>query len=188
MGHSRYLAHNERIVLEVRRHPTILFRPFFDAFGVLLGALVLGVVFSPGDGRDIIDTALGLLTLFFLFRFLWRAWEWWADRIVVTDRRIFEVSGLLTRRVASMPLSMMTDMTYSRPVWGRILVYGELKVESAGQDQALSRLTHLPSPDDFYRTITALVSAGFIPKSDPEGVHEASWDEEDTGPLPRVIV
>jgi hypothetical protein len=188
MGHARYLAHDERIVLEVRRHPTVLFRPFFDAFGVLLGALILGVAFSPGDGRDIIDTVLGLLTLFFLFRFLWRSWEWWADRIVVTDRRIFEVSGLLTRKVASMPLGKMTDMTYSRSVWGRILGYGELRIESAGQDQALSRLTHLPSPDDFYRTITYLVSAGIIPKSDPEAVHEASWDEDDTGPLPRVIV
>ena len=107
----------------------------------------------------------------------------------MTDRRIFEVSGLVTRKVASMPLSKMTDMTYRRPILGRILGYGELHVESAGQDQALSRLDHLPNPDEFYRTITYLVSApDLMPRSDPEVVHEASWDEDDTGPLPRVIV
>jgi hypothetical protein len=46
----------------------------------------------------------------------------------------------------------------------------------------------LPRPDDFYRTITSLVTAG-IPSLLPEG-EDAIWlpDDEDTGPLPRVIV
>lgn len=188
MRYSRYLAQDERIVLDVRRHLAVLLRPFFDALGVVLGTLILGVALSPDNGGDWIDTVLGLIAFYFMARFLWRCWEWWVDRIVVTDRRIFEVSGLLTRKVASMPLAKMTDMTYSRPVLGRILRYGDLRIESAGQDQALSRLDHLPTPDDFYRTITGLISAGLIPKAEPHAVHEASWDEDDTGPLPRAIV
>ncbi len=188
MRYSRYLARDERIVLEVRRHLSVLLRPFFDAFGVVLGTLILGLAFSPDNGGDWIDTVLGVIALFFMARFIWRCWEWWVDRIVVTDRRIFEVSGLLTRKVASMPLEKMTDMTYNRSLLGRILRYGELRIESAGQDQALSRLDHLPNPDEFYRTITYLVSAGILPKAEPAAVHEASWDEDDTGPLPRVIV
>ena len=184
----RYLAQDERIVLDVRHHITVLLRPFFDAIGVVLGTLILGLAFSPNNGGDWIDTTLGLIAFYFMLRFLWRCWEWWVDKIVVTDRRIFEVSGLLTRKVASMPLAMMTDMTYTRPLMGRILGYGELRIESAGQEQGLSRLNYLPNPDDFYRTITGLISAGLIPKAEPAAVHEASWDEDDTGPLPRVIV
>ncbi|HWL65097.1 MAG TPA: PH domain-containing protein, partial [Actinomycetota bacterium] len=116
----------------------------------------------------------------------WRMWEWRADRIVVTDRRIFEVSGVLTRKVASMPLVKMTDITYRRSVLGRLLGYGELIVETAGQDQSLNRITHLPHPDDFYRTITWLVTGGLTPRAEPEDDYYV--DDDDTGPLPRVVV
>jgi hypothetical protein len=187
VAHSRYLAHGERIVTRTRHHLLVLARPFFVAVGATFGALLLGAFLSPNDGTDIFDRVLSLVAAFFLLRFLWRLWEWRVDTVIVTDRRILEVSGLLTRKVATMPLEKLTDLTYSRSIGGRIFGYGRLGVESAGQDQALTTVDFLPSPDDFYRTVTALV-AGVMAKPDPEVVHEASWDEDDTGPLPRVIV
>ena len=187
MAYSRYLAQGERIVIKIRRHLLVMLRPFLAAVGAIFGAILLGAILSPNEGADIFDTILSLAALFFLLRFAWRLWEWRVDRIIVTDRRILEVSGLLTRKVASMPLEKLTDLTYSRSVGGRIFGYGRIGVESAGQDQALTSIDFLPSPDDFYRAVTALV-AGVMAKPDPETVHEASWDDEDTGPLPRVIV
>jgi membrane protein YdbS with pleckstrin-like domain len=151
-------------------------------------ATAVGVVTSPRDGGDLVDLLLGVFAAFFILRFVWKLWQWRADRIIVTDRRIFEVSGVLTRNVASMPLAKMTDITYRRSILGRLFGYGELIVETAGQDQALQRISHLPRPDDFYRTITWLVTGGLTPKSDPEGLDLFDDDEEDTGPLPRVIV
>jgi hypothetical protein len=62
-------------------------------------------------------------------------------------------------------------------------------VESAGQEQALSRIDRVPHPDDFYRTLTALVTAGLpslLPDNAP--VVRTEVDEDDTGQLPRVIV
>lgn len=189
MARSRYLAADERIVLEVRRHMSVLLGPFMLALIAIVLAGSIGWVTSPSSGSDTIDLVAGVIALLFAARLGWRTWQWYADRIVVTDQRIFEVSGVLTRRVASMPLTRVTDMTYRRSLLGRLLGYGDLIVESAGQDQALSRLERLPKPDDFYRTITSLVTAG-IPSLLPEGA-DAEWldlDEEDTGPLPRVIV
>jgi len=187
VAYSRYLAQGERIVIQIRRHPLVLIAPLLSAIGAIVGALVLGAVLSPTDGADVVDSVLGVTAAFFLLRFVWRLWEWRVDRILVTDRRIVEVSGLLTRKVASMPLDKMTDLTYSRSIAGRVLGYGRIGVESAGQDQALTGIDFIPSPDDFYRTVTALV-AGVMARPDPETVHEASWDDEDTGPLPRVVV
>lgn len=188
MGRSRYLAADERIVLEVRRHPIVLAHPFFLAVATIVLAGGIGWVTSPSTGSDRFDLVLGLVALFFAARLGWASWQWYVDRIVVTDQRIFEVSGVLTRKVASMPLTRVTDMTYRRSLLGRLLGYGDLIVESAGQDQALSRIERLPHPDDFYRTITSLVTAG-IPSLLPEG-EDQLWrpDQEDTGPLPRVIV
>lgn len=188
-GPGRYLAADETVVLQARRHVAVLARPALAALGAILLALFVGLVVSPGKGADLLDTIGGLFALWFLLRLLWRAWEWWVDRIFVTEKRIFEVSGLLTRKVASMPLGNLTDMTYQRSLLGRVLGYGDLIVETAGQAQALSRIAYLSHPDDFYRTVTGLVTAGLLPAasaSDVEG--RARDDEDDTGPLPRVIV
>jgi hypothetical protein len=51
----------------------------------------------------------------------------------------------------------VTDMSYSRPPVGRVLGYGEIVLESAGQDQALRRITFLPNPDDLYLEICELL-------------------------------
>ena len=189
-GPGRYLAGDERIVLEARRHVAVLARPFLVAIGAIVLAVVVGTVLSPGEGADLLDTAAGLFALWFLLRFMWRACEWWADRIFVTEKRIFEVSGILTRKVASMPLGNLTDMTYQRSLWGRLIGYGELIVETAGQAQALSRINYLSQPDDFYRAVTGLVTAGLLPSAtDAHDFMPPKRDEEDdTGPLPRVIV
>lgn len=184
-GDERYLAFDERIVCRIRRHPAVLARPFAEALGAIVLASFLGTLLSPSDGSDIIDTILGLVAIFFMGRFAWRGWEWNFARIVVTDRRLFEVSGLLSRRVASLPLTKATDMTYHRSVVGRLLGYGDLRVESAGQKQAVEKVAFLPNPDDFYRTVTSLMMA----KSPTHREDVAARaEDEDTGPLPRVIV
>ena len=197
MGRSRYLAADERVVLEVRRHMSVLLGPFSVAAVAIFVAGAIGWFTSPSEGSDLIDLVLGVIALIVAARFGWKTWQWRADVIVVTDQRIFEVSGVLTRKVASMPLTRVTDMTYQRSILGRLLGYGDLIVESAGQDQALSRIEHLPDPDHFYRTITSLVTAGIPsllpPDEEEEGRHlwlpdDRASDEDDTGPLPRVIV
>ena len=178
---------NERVVIDARRHGATLVRPLLGAVLAVVAALLVGMLVTPGDNRDIVDTAAGLFACFFVLRLLWRIWQWRAARTVVTNRRVFQISGVLTRKVSSMPLARMTDLTYRRPVLGRILGYGEILVESAGTEQGMQKLDHLPKPDAFYRTITQLVSA-ISPRADDDEYEVPNWDEEDTGPLPRVVV
>lgn len=186
---GRYLAGDETVILQARRHVAVLARPAAAALGAIALALFVGLVVSPGDGADLLDTLGGLFALWFLLRLLWRVWEWWVDRIFVTEKRIFEVSGLLTRKVASMPLGNLTDVTYQRSLGGRLLGYGELIVETAGQAQALSRISFLSHPDEFYRAVTGLVTASLLPAASAPEITGPNRDEEDdTGPLPRVIV
>ncbi|MGH3742186.1 MAG: PH domain-containing protein, partial [Micromonosporaceae bacterium] len=93
-------------------------------------------------------------------RLLYQVAEWSADRFVVTDRRMLLISGLITRKVAMMPLTKVTDMTYEKPVIGRLLGYGEFIMESAGQDQALRRIRYVPAPDRLYREVSELLFGG----------------------------
>jgi len=185
---SRYLAYEEKIITRVRHHPAVLARPLAEAVAATMAAVVLGVLLSPREGDHPIDTIVGLVAVVGVLRFGWKFWLWWVDRIIVTNRRLFEVSGILTRRVGSMPLAKVTDMTYQRTIMGRLLGYGHMVLESPGQKQALARIGYLPNPDDFYRTVTSLVMAP-TPHEREEAAEQAdAYDQDDTGPLPRVIV
>ena len=187
----RYLAAEEREVAEIRRHPIVLVRPVLETLGAIVGTSLLGLLLSPGSGDDLIDRILAGVVVVFVLRLLWRVANWWEARIVLTSRRLLEVSGLLTRRVASMALDKVTDTTYRRSVLGRILGYGDLCVESPGQEQGLYTIDHLPRPDEFYRTVmTVLIAESPPAKADepPEHAPVRPPDEEDTGPLPTVIV
>ncbi len=56
-----------------------------------------------------------------------------------------------------MPLAKVTDMTFQRSFLGRLLGYGKFVRESAGQDQALSTVDHIPYPEQFYLEVCALI-------------------------------
>ena len=157
---ERYLAHGESVVLVVRRHFMVLWRPFFVTCVVAFGALALGSAADPRRSSDPVDTVVGVTVLVFVGWFMFRLLEWRLDRIYVTDHRLFEVSGVLSRSVASMPLSKMTDMTYRQTFVGWLLGYGEMIVETAGQDQALSHIKYVPQPRDFYKKVVTLVTTG----------------------------
>ncbi|MGH2747094.1 MAG: PH domain-containing protein [Actinomycetota bacterium] len=180
-----YLAAGERLVLETRRHIVILVRPLAAAVVGVIGASIIGYVVTPDSGGSLIDAVLGIAALALVARVGWRLALWWMDRIEVTDQRLVEISGVLTRNVASMPLEKVTDMVYRRTIGGRILGYGDLVFESAGQDQGLNRIDRVPDPDHFYRTVTGLVTGAAPERKVPE---DFDPDDEDTGPLPRVIV
>ncbi|MDQ3752276.1 MAG: PH domain-containing protein [Actinomycetota bacterium] len=154
----QYLAEGENLAIAVRRHWTMFLRTGIQAIGVMVAVFFLDTVTSNPDGTGALDALWGLIYVAALLYLAWQVITWWLTNLVVTDHRIFEVSGLLSRNVASMPLSKMTDITYHRTLAGRILGYGELILESAGQEQALSRITHLPEPLQFYRTVTLLVT------------------------------
>ena len=182
----RYVGEGEEAILEVRHHPFTLIRPALVAVAAVVLASIIGAFVSWEDGSDPIDTLVGLVAIFFVARFAWKVLVWWYDRVVVTDKRIFEVSGVVTRKVASMPLEKVTDMTYRRTLGGRVFGYGDLVLESAGQKQAMDEIVYLPRPDDFYRTVTSLASAQIAPGR--VLVDSPGPDEDDTGPLPRVVL
>lgn len=141
----------ERTILVVRPHIAKLGGIATRTLIAVIVALVLDSRVGPAD--DI----LFAIALFFLARLGWQVLEYVNDRFVITDRRIFRLSGILTRTVASMPVGKLTDLIYERSIPGRLLGYGTLIVETAGQDQALSTISYLPKPDIVYRTISQQV-------------------------------
>jgi uncharacterized membrane protein YdbT with pleckstrin-like domain len=183
-AYADYLGADETPRLQVRRHWVVLVKPAAQMAFVVLVAWGLGALVPPRRGGHPLDTVLGIVVAFFLARLLYKAVEWWIDRVLVTDQRMLEISGILTRRIASMPLAKLTDLTFSRTLPGRILGYGDLVVETPGQEQALTHIDYLPRPNDFYKGLTTLVLARFTEARPDSEVSEHEALEEDVDIVP----
>jgi uncharacterized membrane protein YdbT with pleckstrin-like domain len=152
---ARYLLPHETQVITVRLHPAVLIRPVAEALGGLALAALLSAAVAKGNGTVLLVIWLAWLVL--AARLGLKVWEWWDDHFVVTSQRLLLATGVFTKKVNMMPLGKVSDMSFQRSSWGRILGYGEFIVESAGQDQALRRVDHLPYPEQLYLEVCGLI-------------------------------
>ncbi|MFD9943169.1 PH domain-containing protein [Nonomuraea sp. NPDC059023] len=153
---NRYLLPHEHQVIMVRRHPAVLLRPVAEVFGGLIIAGLLSKFFGDKGGGTAL-VVVWWLWLLLLIRFVWKVAEWSVDYFVVTSKRMLLTTGLITRKVAMMPLQKVTDMSFQRSLLGRMLGYGEFILESAGQDQALSNVEYIPYPETLYLEVCQML-------------------------------
>ena len=152
---NKYLLPHEHQVITVRKHPAVLIGPIAIVLAGVLIALVLGttVLLHSHDGILVLVIAVVCLLLYLGFK----TWEWSEDYFVVTSDRMLQASGVFTRKIAMMPLVKVTDMSFQRSSLGRLLGFGEFILESAGQDQALRIVDHLPYPEQLYLEVCGLI-------------------------------
>jgi uncharacterized membrane protein YdbT with pleckstrin-like domain len=151
----KHLLPHEHQVITVRFHPAVLIRPVGEVLGGLALAGVLSVTVAHGNG--VVMLVIWVAWLALVARLLYKIYAWLEDYFVVTSQRLLLATGVFTRTVNMMPLGKVTDMSFKRSTMGRILGYGEFVVESAGQDQALRRVDHLPYPEQLYLEVCGLI-------------------------------
>jgi uncharacterized membrane protein YdbT with pleckstrin-like domain len=149
---ERYLLPTERAVITVRRHWAVVAEPIFTALATLAVAITIDVRLPVAVPfvRDVLWVGWALVALRTVWHLLERSQDWF----VVTDQRLLLTYGLLTRRVAIMPLAKVTDMSYNVSILGRLLKYGEFVFESAGQDQALRTINFLPDSRNLFNVLS----------------------------------
>ena len=174
---DRYLLPEERRILELIYHWMFLAKPAAAfAAAVAVGFAVLRVTGGATGGWVLFVLALAGTGLPLLAAIENRA----VARLIITDSRVVFVEGWWTKRYGMMPLSKITDVTIEQSLLGRILRYGTLYAESAGQDQALSKVAFLPDPLTAWHTISDLLyvqgagRSGYRPTGSVRG-----WDEPD---------
>jgi uncharacterized membrane protein YdbT with pleckstrin-like domain len=76
----------------------------------------------------------------------WTALVEFMDVFVVTNMRVFRVTGVLTSRHATTPLARILDITVEQPFLGLVLGYGHFTFESAAQEQGLRDIRFIGKP------------------------------------------
>lgn len=124
--------------------------------GALLAVVAVLVVSATSGAPSAIAMMVAVMVSVRLVAFYLR-WAFYEHRYI-TNRRIIETSGFFGSRISSMPLGRVTDISLTRSVFGEVLDYGKLRVESAGQDQALGTIPYLIAPEMFHETIVMLAT------------------------------
>ncbi|MFE9205337.1 PH domain-containing protein [Micromonospora sp. NPDC006431] len=146
---ARYLFPTERFRGEWKRHWVYIAKPLIIG---ILATFILGYLsgFLAGRQTGALTTVAVLLWFLVIGWVAWQVAEWWYNRFILTNKRVMVVDGIVTRRVAMMPLVRVTDMKYEQSPAGRALNYGTFVLESAGQEQALREIKSLPNPNELY--------------------------------------
>ena len=151
---DEYLLPTERRVIRVRQHWAYMSNHITQTALFML-VLVIAQRYLPST--VLFDNVTFYLALVAVLRFTALTIMWWIERIVITDKRVMLAEGIIVHKVGMMPLSKVTDLTFERTLGGRMLGYGTLIVESAGQIQALNRIDYMPRPEEVYEALSELV-------------------------------
>lgn len=150
---QKYLlvSEGERIEDEVRHHWVVYVLPVLEALvglGILVGFFLANPYYS---------WPLFYLGLLVIGHGGWRALNYYKDRFVVTNMRVFRVRGVFTQRRATMPIARILDITVEKTMTGRMLHYGHFVFESAAQEQGVRDIRYVGEPDERDLTIQRVI-------------------------------
>jgi membrane protein YdbS with pleckstrin-like domain len=156
MGYAeKNLAPGESILYRARYH-WVLYR-FTIIVLVLAAALGVGALYArraqAGDevGRPLAYIAVVFVVLA-LLAFLVRRFRASQDEFVVTNRRVIRKVGFYAREIQQAPLEKVQDITVEQGVFGRMLGYGTVIVETASEKGMLV-FPKIASPEGFRNAV-----------------------------------
>ncbi len=168
MGYpKKLLAPDEVIKFETKPHwraiivPSIVFLATVFGFAFLLTWLASATTWpdwlqwiGTAGKWAVIGGALLIVILWSVRPFL----RWLTTEYVFTDRRIIVRSGIISRHGKDMPLAKVNNVSFEVPPMGRLLNYGALVIQSAGENDGLT-ISDVPDVEDIQRNVYEYIEA-----------------------------
>lgn len=130
------LKKDEKLLLITRQHWIKLVLPFFA--WLLLAVLVLLLNWFTNSTKFIIIIVSALIP--FLMYLNWRHNLW-----AVTSLRVIDETGFISRYSKESPLDKINNVEYDQSVWGRILGFGNVDIQTAAEmGETVYDLIHHP--------------------------------------------
>jgi uncharacterized membrane protein YdbT with pleckstrin-like domain len=131
---GKLLATGEEVLLIERQHGFVAFSLIAGALLYVIAVLVIVSLLWAhyGEGRNWIAYGY-ILALLGLPHLWWKLTVWRAHQYVVTNRRVIQLSGVLTKEVIDSALDKVTDVRTAQTVFGRMFNYGDVEVLTASE-------------------------------------------------------
>lgn len=152
----KLMVEGEQTIATTRTHVKVLFLPFVIL--VVVAAAVGFLAARLGDRGDGIPRwiVLGIGLVLVLWGTVLPFLRWYLWTYTLTNKRIVEQKGILTRTGRVIPLSRVNDVAFEKNLNDRILGCGTLIIHDASEQAGLE-LRDIPGIEDFHRTVTGLV-------------------------------
>lgn len=131
------LKKGEKKVLVLKKHWIVLVKPaLLLGFSVLV-TIIFYIFYSAkseikGAGNIFlfITLAITLVTaLYFVYKIFARKFDIW----VVTNLRVIDEYGVFSHNVKASPLDKINNISYRQSLFGRILNYGDVQIQTAAE-------------------------------------------------------
>jgi membrane protein YdbS with pleckstrin-like domain len=153
-----YLGSGEQ-VLHID-HPS--FRYFVVSnflFFLALVAAGVGAVYCLGEGWTLAaQILLGVMIAIVLYLFFLRLGDRYTS-YVITNARMIRMSGVVSRKIESIPWVRVTDVQFRQSAFERMLGYATLDIESANENMGLRHMQGIADPVTFNHHLMDMVVA-----------------------------
>jgi Bacterial PH domain len=171
---DRYLLPREERVATVRQHQAMLISPLAAAIGGILAATTVTVT---STGSVPLKIAAWILAGSLVARFTMILLVWFVRYISITNERVVLTSGLLSRRVKTIPLPNFAEMTFERSFGGRMIGYGTFTIEASGKAYLI--INYIPYSEQIQLVLSGRIYRGISDDdSDSDSYDEDSYSYE----------
>src|SRR5690349_10824732 len=127
------LTRDEQVVAHLHPHWKAMIRPVL-VLVVVLAAVIAAWIFMPGSWSSIVLYVIGAIGLVLIAWLAFWPWlKWRTTHYVFTNERVILREGVFSRDGRDIPLGRVNDVSFSHNLVGRMLGYGTLTIESAGE-------------------------------------------------------
>lgn len=152
----KLMIEDEEIITSMRTHIKVLVVPFLILIAVAAAAgFLIAAVGETAGGVVrwvVLAVAAALIVVGVLVPFVrWLTWTF-----TITNKRLVEQKGILTRTGRVIPINRINDVAFEKHLSDRILGCGTLIVHDASEQAGL-RLHDIPDIEAVHRTLTTLV-------------------------------
>lgn len=152
----KLMIDGESIVVTTRTHIKVLFVPFLILLVVAGAGGFLAATFWDKAGHVLSWIFVGVALVLIIWRSVIPFISWLTWTYTVTNKRLVEQRGILTRSGRVIPLNRINDVAFEKHLNDRILGCGTLIIHDAS-DQAGLELRDIPHIEAMHRTVTNLV-------------------------------
>lgn len=165
-----------RIEAQLQPGEEILYRAYLTRLTLIPVAVVGGIAlvlaavawfhFRSAPGGLVLLAVAAIAGLLYL----WRDFVRRANDYVLTNHRLIQEAGILSRRSIDSRLDKINNVEYRQTLWGRLLNYGDVEIDTAS-DAGISVFRSISHPLQFRNAILAAAeqyrSAGRFPAPAP---------------------
>ncbi len=126
------LGENEEVLLVSRQHWFVLFKNILlELIAILIVVAVVSVAqYYLPDYPISYGYFLVILPIISMLR---EYMIWWNRQLVITNRRVIQISGIINKNVIDSSLEKVNDVKMVQSFWGRLFRYGNVEILTASE-------------------------------------------------------